>query len=294
MPQASDLAGANNERYLVGRLLGAIVRLNRRTMMNSKTGLNVQVIDIGSPRPESKSDHVREVFENAPRYLRSRQVDIQFRMEVVRTFANAVKWRRLLDIGCGDGSISLQLLTSASHLTLMDLSASMVALAKKNVSENHAANVVIRNENFIAASFDTELYDLVVAVGVMAHVDSPDAFLAKIKRLLRPGGNIIIEFTDSHHFVGRLGRLWGNVKEVLAPAKYPTNKLSFSDVALLFERHDLRLVSAFRYARIPVPGIDRIISHKMQYRLARLLFGGCSNNSNAKFGNEYICLLTAD
>lgn len=260
--------------------------------MNSKTDSNVQAIDIASPRTESKSDHVREVFENAPHYLRSRQVDIRFRIEVVRTFADTVKWRRLLDIGCGDGSISLQLLTSTSHLTLMDLSASMVALAKKNVPENLAANVVIRNENFITASLDTDLYDLVVAVGVMAHVDSPDAFLAKIKSLLRPGGSLIIEFTDSHHFVGWLGRLWGNMKEVVAPAKYPTNKLSFSDVAPLFERHDLGLVSTFRYSRMPLPGIERIIGHKMQYRFVRLVFGGCLNNRNSRFGNEYICLLT--
>jgi predicted TPR repeat methyltransferase len=262
--------------------------------MNSEMGSNVQTIDIGSPRTESKSNYVREVFENAPHYLRTRQVDIRFRLEVVRTLADTVKWRRLLDIGCGDGSISLQLLTSASYLTLMDLSASMVALAKKNVSEDLAANVVIRNENFIAASFDAEPYDLVVAVGVMAHVDSPDEFLAKIQSLLRPGGNLIVEFTDSRHFVGRLGRLWGNVKEVVAPAKYPTNKLSFSDVALLFKKHDLRLVSAFRYARIPLPGIDRIMSHEMQYKLAQLLFGGSSNNRNSRFGNEYICLLTND
>lgn len=260
--------------------------------MNSKTG--AQAIDIGSPRTKSKSDHVREVFENAPHYLKSRRVDIRFRIQIVRAFADTVKWRRLLDIGCGDGSISLQLLTPASRLTLMDLSASMVALAKKNIPEKLVANVMIRNENFIAASFDAEPYDLVVAVGVMAHVDSPDAFLAKIKSLLLPGGNLIIEFTDSHHFVGRLGRLWSNMKEVVAPAKYPTNKLSFSDVALLFEKHDLRLVSAFRYARIPLPGIDRIMSHKMQYRLAQLLFGGCSNNRNSRLGNEYICLLTAD
>lgn len=262
--------------------------------MNSKTGTNFQSMNIVPPQMKSKSDCVREVFENTPHYLRSREVDIRFRIEIVRMLASAVKWQRLLDIGCGDGSISLQLLTAASHLTLIDLSASMVALAEKNISEDLATNVVIRNEDFIAASFDTEPYDLVVSVGVMAHVDSPDVFLTKIKSLLRPGGNLIIEFTDSHHFVGRLGHLWGNMKEVVAPAKYPTNQFSFSDIALLFKRHDLRLVSAFRYARIPLPGIDRIMSRKMQYRIAQLIFGGCLNNRNSRFGNEYICLLTAD
>lgn len=261
-------------------------------MVNSKTGS--QVIGIASSRAKSKSDGVREVFENTSRYLKSRQVDIWFRIETVRKFADIVKWQRLLDIGCGDGSISLQLLTSTSNLTLMDLSAGMVARAKKNVPKELAANATIRNDNFITASFDAEPYDLVVAVGVMAHVDSPDAFLSKIRTLLPPGGTLIIEFTDSRHFVGKLGRLWGSVKEVMAPAKYPTNRLSFSDVAVLFEKHGFRLVSTFRYSRLPLPGIDKLVNHKMQYRIARLLFGECSNNRNAKFGNEYICMLTAD
>lgn len=262
--------------------------------MNGQAGIDLQAVSMETSQTDGKSDHVRQVFENAHRYFRSRQVDIRFRVETVRTFAADLKWQKLLDIGCGDGTISLQLLTPTSHLTLLDLSASMAALAKSNVPEGFAANVDVRNENFIATSFDSQLFDLIVTVGVMAHVDSPDAFLAKIADLLRPGGSLIIEFTDCRHFVGRLGRFWGRLKEVLAPPQYHTNRLSFSDVAPLFESHHLRLMSTFRYARIPLPGIDRIINHGMQYRIAKLIFGDCANNRNAWLGNEYICLLSVD
>lgn len=244
-------------------------------------------------RADSKSDYVRQVFEDAPHYLKTRRVDIRFRIEAVKRFASSMVWQRLLDIGCGDGSISLQLLTPASHLTLLDLSASMASFARKNVPDGLAANVEVRNENFMLASFGPESFDLIVSVGVMAHVDSPDAFLAKIRSLLRPGGTLIIEFTDSRHFIGQLGRFWGRLKEIAAPALYPTNRLSFSEVAPLFEKHDLSLVSSFRYSRIPLPGIDRILSPEIQYRIARMIFGGCSNNRNAWLGNEYICVLRA-
>jgi cyclopropane fatty-acyl-phospholipid synthase-like methyltransferase len=257
--------------------------------MNCEAG----VADVEVSGTDSKSDYVRQVFENAPHYLKSRRVDIRFRIEAVKRLASSIVWQRLLDIGCGDGSISLQLLTPASHLTLLDLSASMVSFAKKNVPDGLAGNVEVRNENFMLASFDSEPFDLIVTVGVMAHVDSPDAFLAKIKGLLRPGGSLIIEFTDSRHFVGQLGRFWGRLKEIAAPARYPTNRLSFSDIAPLFEKHDFSLVSAFRYSRIPLPAIDRILSPEIQYRIARMIFGGPSNNRNAWLGNEYICLLRA-
>jgi cyclopropane fatty-acyl-phospholipid synthase-like methyltransferase len=248
--------------------------------------------DIGVSRAENKSDRVREVFENAPHYLKSRRIDIRFRVETVKQLAAGLKWQRLLDIGCGDGSISLQLLAPASHLTLLDLSASMVSIVKKNIPENLTGNVDVRNENFMTASFAPKLFDLIVTVGVMAHVDSPDAFLAKVKSLLRPGGSLIVEFTDSRHYVGQLGRFWGRIKELVAPSRYPTNRLSFADVSSLFEKHQLKLVSAFRYSRIPLPGIDRIVSHEMQYRTAKLMFGEYTNNRNAWLGNEYICLLS--
>lgn len=265
-----------------------------RETMSSEAGVDVQTTGIGASLPDSRSDQVRQVFENAPHYLNSRGVDIRFRVETVRTFAAKTEWRQLLDIGCGDGSISLQLLTSTSHLTLLDLSANMVALAKARVPESLARNVEIRNEDFIAASFEPQSLDLVVTVGVMAHVDSPDAFLTKIRSLLRPEGSLIIEFTDSRHFVGILGRFWGRFKEMVAPPVYSTNRLSFSDVAPLFESNHFKLVSVFRYARVPLPGIDRVISHQMQYRISKLIFGHCTNNRNAWLGNEYICLLHAD
>jgi SAM-dependent methyltransferase len=262
--------------------------------MNDEAGADLHAVGIAQPRPESKSDHVRQVFENASHYLKSRGVDIRFRVETVKAFAENLKYNRFMDIGCGDGSISLQLLTPTSHVTLLDLSTNMLSIAKNNVPESLSQNAEMRNENFMVASFDGELFELIVTVGVMAHVDSPDAFVAKIKNLLRPGGSLIIEFTDSRHPVGELGRFWGRIKELVAPSRYPTNRLSFPDVSLLFEKHQLKLVSIFRYSRIPIPGIDRLLNHEIQYRLAKLLFGQSANNRNAWLGNEYICRLTVE
>ena len=221
-------------------------------------------------------------------------MDILFRLETVREFSSRVSWQRILDVGCGDGSISLQLLTQNSHLTLLDISKSMLSIAKERVPEHLAANVVVRHENFQAACFGDERFDLIITVGVMAHVDSPDAFLAKLRSLLNPGGSLIIEFTDSRHFVGRVGRGLGRLKEAVAPARYETNKLSYSIVASLFQKHRLRQCAAFRYARVPVPAVDRLMGTTLQYRLAKRVFNDCVENTNAALGNEYICMLTAD
>ena len=241
----------------------------------------------------SRSIQVKTVFENVQHYLNGRPVDIRMRAETVKAFAARLCWRRLLDVGCGDGSVTLPLLSSSSHLTLLDLSSSMVAGALARVPQDLRANVEVRNENFMTASFARELFGVIVSVGVLAHVDSPEEFIAKLKSLSAPDGILILEFTDCRHFLGRLSRFVGWIKEQIAPAKYQTNRLSFSEVAGMFERQQLHIVSIFRYANVPLPGVERLIAAEVLYRLVRLIFGNAGNNRNAWLGNEYICLVRA-
>jgi SAM-dependent methyltransferase len=246
------------------------------------------------PQGVKNHDRVRNVFENAPRYLKSRQVDIRFRIDTVREYASRNKFERGLDIGCGDGSISLQLVTDSTHFTLMDLSSNMVARAKANVPEQFTDRVEVRNENFASAEFDAQTFDLIMSVGVMAHVDSPDEFLQKIKSLLPPGGHLILEFTDAFHFVGRIGRFWGWLKELIAPATYATNKLSYAVVSQLLDRNKLKAISTFRYSRVPLPGFNVLVSHANEYKLMKAFFGSSAKNRNAWLGNEYIFLLKSE
>lgn len=241
----------------------------------------------------SNAERVRGVFENAPRYFKSRGVDIRFRVDTVSAYARRVRYQRGLDIGCGDGTISLQLVNMRTRFTLMDLSSSMVARAKENIPEGLKDNVTVRNEDFAIADFDSQKFDLIVSVGVIAHVDSPDDFLRKIRSLMRPGAALILEFTDAYHPIGWVGRFSRWLKELVKPAPYSTNKLSFKEVTRMFEDNHLILEAKFRYSRIPIPGLNRVINREQEYKLIRSLFGDCNENRNAAFGNEYICLLRA-
>ncbi len=261
--------------------------------MSSEVNMNYPSEAVALREGAGRGDQVRQVFENTPRYLKSRQVDIRFRIDTVSAYASDLKRQRILYIGCGDGTISLQLLTPTTRLTLMDLSSNMLARAKTNIPEGLIDNVELRNENFQAAVFDSHPFDLIMSVGVMAHVDSPNDFLRKIRALLPVGGNLILEFTDAWHPVGRIGRLWGWMKELAAPAKYSTNKLSYAEMATLFQQNDLKLTTVFRYSRVPLPVFNRIFSYAAEYRLVKAIFGNCSKNRNAWLGNEYICLLSA-
>lgn len=247
-----------------------------------------------APLSVSKSEHVRSVFENVSHYLNNREIDIRIRIDTVREFARNETYHDILDIGCGNGSISLPLLNARSQLTWLDLSGSMLATAQRSVPNHLADHVRALEGNFITTPFDAGAFDLILCLGVLAHVDSPEEVITKIAALLRPKGALILSITDSYHFVGRFARLIGSLKEVVAPAKYRVNPLAFSCIAKVLEQNRLKLAAVYRYAEVPVPGLARVVSCELLHKLVRFIFGGSGANRNAWLGNEYICLLTLD
>jgi SAM-dependent methyltransferase len=236
-----------------------------------------------------KSASVKAVFEDSQRYL-NRRLDITVRAEIVKSYASQVNFHSVLDIGCGDGSISVPLLNSRNRATLLDFSASMTSLARSRVPAELAGHVDVRNEDFMTASF-SQRFDLIVCLGVLAHADSPDQLIGKIVSLLVPGGHLILEFTDAYNFLGRLGRIIRAVHELAAPPRFSVNLFSFDRVAQLVAAHDLRFVSQYRYALPPIPGLGTI-KRDAFYRFVRIMYGECDDNRNTWLGNEYICMLT--
>ena len=262
--------------------------------MNSTQVSDRDLLLLSDAESSTRREQVRVIFDNVDHYLAARSVDVRLRTETVSAFASQLSYEDVLDAGCGDGSITLPLLTSANHLTWMDLSPSMLEHAISRVPRDLVNNVTLRNEDILTAQFGTKRFDLVVSVGVIAHVQSVVLFLEKLRKLLKPGGSLILEFTDVLHPVGKLGRLWSRLKEQLAPAKYQTNRLSASTLRPLFSAHGLRSVAEYRYSRLPLPGADRLLSDRIHYRLCRWIFGDTRKNTRARWGNEYICLLVAE
>lgn len=236
-----------------------------------------------------RTARVKAVFEEPHRYLSRWKPDIRIRRESVEAYAASFHFKRLLDIGCGDGSISLPLAGKERHLMLLDLSASMTALAASKVPPELATSVEVLNGDVMAMSFGGDPLDLIVCIGVLAHVDSPDAFAGKIASLLESNGHLIVEFTDSYHFCGRLNHFFSRIRQAFAPARSSLNLFSADTAVRLMERHGFRLVSEFRYCQLSLPGL-RFIGDRFRYWIVRFLFGTAPKGRNGCLGNEYICL----
>jgi 2-polyprenyl-3-methyl-5-hydroxy-6-metoxy-1,4-benzoquinol methylase len=229
---------------------------------------------------------VRAVFEQPGRYLNGSYHNIRIRAETVSEFTRGRHFRRILDIGCGDGSLSLPLLCGQTRLTLLDVSSAMLSLARGRVRPELIPNVDFVNEDFLTASLDGQ-YDLILCVGFLAHVSSAVRAIAKIASLLEQGGCVIAQVTDRRHPLTRALEAYGTMRSLFIPAPYSPTNLSAEEVVEMFAREGLELTDAYRYS-LPVPGMPKIIGEHLTYRLTRYLHGHYPCCRNCRIGNEFL------
>lgn len=235
----------------------------------------------------SKLDQVKSLFEMPDKYLCPRQFDIRIRVETVKQFTENLPVNRVLDIGCGDGSISTPLLPRCNHLTLVDLSSRMLDLARNKIPSDRSNDVELINGSFIGSNLSPQSFDLILCVGVLAHVDSPAAVIAEIARLAKPGASIILEFTDSFHFWGVPVVLYQKLLKLLRPEPYALNRLKRRQIIGLCSENGLATSAIYRYG-LPPLGTSKVAGQDEMYKITRYLFGPSDRNRNAWMGNQFI------
>jgi len=123
---------------------------------------------------------------NATSFMATRTVDSHGQF-----FASHIdSGNRILDAGCGPGTISIGLARIAcdGNVCGVDFGASQIELATKN-----AANAGVTNASFEVAScyelpFENDSFDRVFSHALMEHLARPEDALLEFYRVLKPGG----------------------------------------------------------------------------------------------------------
>jgi SAM-dependent methyltransferase len=110
---------------------------------------------------------------------------------------------RLLDCGCGPGSISCDFarILSSGHVTGIDREESQIELARSRASEQQLANMTFKVGSIYELPFPDSSFDVVFAHAIFEHISSPDKALAEILRVLEPGGIAAIRSPDWGGFI---------------------------------------------------------------------------------------------
>ena len=119
-----------------------------------------------------------------------------------RTVANSAQYlvphlaagQRILDVGCGPGSLTVDIAAQAapSSVTAVDASADVIAVA--DAAHGHVADFA--TGDVYALDFPDNRFDIVHAHQVLQHLDRPVAALAEMRRVTRPGGVVAVRDAD--------------------------------------------------------------------------------------------------
>jgi phosphatidylethanolamine/phosphatidyl-N-methylethanolamine N-methyltransferase len=126
---------------------------------------------------------------------------------------NCASGDQVLEVGVGTG-LALPFYAAEKRVTGIDLSGDMLNLARKRAAAGGLRNVeALLEMDAQATSFETAQFDIAVAMFVASVVPDPQALVAELRRVVRPGGKIIFV----NHFAQDRG-LIARIERALAPA----------------------------------------------------------------------------
>lgn len=149
--------------------------------------------------------HKEYIDEYDPQQLLSRDEypANYFRLELLKKRFADLKPRRILDAGAGSGVPALRLCEhiGARNLVAFDITPDMVACLKELFQANGlSAGAVFEGNVEDAGSFDRAtrggLFDAVLMLGVVPHVNDDLVVLRQTRRCLRPGGRAFVSFRN--------------------------------------------------------------------------------------------------
>ena len=114
-----------------------------------------------------------------------------------------VKNKKVLDIACGEGYGSNLLARNATHVTGVDINNGVVKQAIKKYPKRNLEFLTGTVENIPAAD---KQFEVVVSFETLEHIADHNKMIAEIKRVLQPGGLLIISTPDKKNYSDKTGR----------------------------------------------------------------------------------------
>ncbi len=180
---------------------------------------------------------------------------------------------RLLDCAAGSGEITCALLKSGRfpHATIVDISPAMLQSAKELLTSQitNAELEFIKSDVFTFKPSDSN-FDLILCLGLIAHVGRLDTLLTHLKSMLTLNGRIILQTTLTDHAGTRIVRALTTRRE-LAKRGYRVSWFSQRDIADACHAAGFRIVEMRRHS-LGVPFGDRFwpwANYQLETRLQK-------------------------
>jgi 2-polyprenyl-3-methyl-5-hydroxy-6-metoxy-1,4-benzoquinol methylase len=113
----------------------------------------------------------------------------------IPAFADFDRWlgKRVLEVGCGIGTDSINFARAGANLTAVELSGESLRVAAQRAEVMGVADrirFIQANAEELTSTLDEEPYDLVYSFGVVHHTPHPERALVEMRALTAPAGTL--------------------------------------------------------------------------------------------------------
>jgi ubiquinone/menaquinone biosynthesis C-methylase UbiE len=209
------------------------------------------------------SEKSRNFFDVSDNYLSGNPI-IPLRKLIINDLLGDVSGKEIIDIGCGNGDISKGFLQN-NKVTFLDFSSKMLEYARAGINSELFGNSCFINSDLNDFKTDKK-FDIIICIGVIAHVDDICKTLKKLKELSSEEGLILLQFSDSDRIISRFNKFR---KGLLSNKKllynYEVNLTSYKDLRILFNEVGFSVINEVSY--LPVSPFFSIFRSVTKYRL---------------------------
>jgi 2-polyprenyl-3-methyl-5-hydroxy-6-metoxy-1,4-benzoquinol methylase len=185
-----------------------------------------------------------------------------------------VEHLKVLDLGCGNGWLSILLAKSGARVWGIDISDELVKIATRAAeSERLSEKVTFKEMSCENMAFDDESFDLIIGSSVLHHTELSES-IKGIKRTLKPGGRaIFMEPLNENIFL----KLWRRLTPWRrSPTERALVKSDLKDILEAFPKADCRffvLTAIFTEGLLILSPKSRLLNsvNTLMQRLDRLL-----------------------
>jgi carbamoyltransferase len=156
-------------------------------------------------------DNVRALLEKAGRGLFARLLNEQIPFDA-----------RVVEIGCGTGQLTNFLAIAHRSVLGTDMCGNSLALAHEFATTHGIDRAAFAQMNLFRPGLRDSFFDFVISNGVLHHTNDPRRAFARISRLAKPGGYVLVGLYHAYsrqlHYARRaLFRLTGVTSRILDP-----------------------------------------------------------------------------
>jgi SAM-dependent methyltransferase len=172
--------------------------------------------------------------------------------------------KRVLDLGCGIGRLTLWMARKAEHVTGVDVSEEMIRVARSAAAAQRLHNVAFQVSDMATVALHDASFDIIVCSAVLKYIIDENEFsiaIGKMCRAVVPGGRVAVIDEFDYDGAIELGEEDIGGRSLL---RRPT------DYIALFRTHGLELVEQWSILRWRIQWRFRKLERTL---LAKLPFG---------------------